>query len=155
MPHPSRNLLANAFNCDCRLVWLGDWLRSRKIVTGNPRCQRPAFLKEIPLQDVALPDFRCEEGERRPAASDGGGVGFCVALTDMMWPCSPPPQVRRRLAACPAPSAPASAPAWTLWCAAAISTCRVCPGESPATSLSCECAPWGRSRHGRGRGLAL
>uniref|UniRef100_A0A8B9I0W2 Slit homolog 1a (Drosophila) n=1 Tax=Astyanax mexicanus TaxID=7994 RepID=A0A8B9I0W2_ASTMX len=58
-----RNLLANSFNCDCRLAWLGDWLRSRKIVTGNPRCQRPAFLKEIPLQDVALPDFRCEEGQ--------------------------------------------------------------------------------------------
>uniref|UniRef100_A0A8C9WMM0 Slit homolog 1 protein n=1 Tax=Scleropages formosus TaxID=113540 RepID=A0A8C9WMM0_SCLFO len=58
----SRNLLANSFHCDCRLSWLGEWLRSRKIVTGNPRCQRPAFLKEIPLQDVALPDFRCEEG---------------------------------------------------------------------------------------------
>ncbi|KAM6916623.1 slit homolog 1a isoform 2-T2 [Xenentodon cancila] len=57
------NLLANSFNCDCRLAWLGDWLRTRKIVTGNPRCQRPAFLKEIPLQDVALPDFRCEEGQ--------------------------------------------------------------------------------------------
>ncbi|KAK1792099.1 hypothetical protein P4O66_001877 [Electrophorus voltai] len=57
------NLLANSFNCDCRLAWLGDWLRSRKIVTGNPRCQRPAFLKEIPLQDVALPDFHCEEGQ--------------------------------------------------------------------------------------------
>ncbi|KAK3507062.1 hypothetical protein QTP70_003872 [Hemibagrus guttatus] len=56
------NLLANSFNCDCRLAWLGDWLRTRKIVTGNPRCQRPAFLKEIPLQDVALPDFRCEDG---------------------------------------------------------------------------------------------
>uniref|UniRef100_A0A8C9TAL4 Slit guidance ligand 1 n=1 Tax=Scleropages formosus TaxID=113540 RepID=A0A8C9TAL4_SCLFO len=55
------NLLANSFHCDCRLSWLGEWLRSRKIVTGNPRCQRPAFLKEIPLQDVALPDFRCEE----------------------------------------------------------------------------------------------
>uniref|UniRef100_A0AAY4CDW9 Slit homolog 1 protein n=1 Tax=Denticeps clupeoides TaxID=299321 RepID=A0AAY4CDW9_9TELE len=61
------NLLANAFNCDCRLAWLGDWLRSRKIVTGNPRCQRPAFLKEIPLQDVALPDFRCEEGPEEPS----------------------------------------------------------------------------------------
>uniref|UniRef100_A0A4W4HLJ4 Slit homolog 1a (Drosophila) n=1 Tax=Electrophorus electricus TaxID=8005 RepID=A0A4W4HLJ4_ELEEL len=57
------NLLANSFNCDCRLAWLGDWLRSRKIVTGNPRCQRPAFLKEIPLQDVALPDFHCEDGQ--------------------------------------------------------------------------------------------
>lgn len=61
-PPSCSNLLANSFNCDCRLAWLGDWLRSRKIVTGNPRCQRPGFLKEIPLQDVALPDFRCEDG---------------------------------------------------------------------------------------------
>uniref|UniRef100_A0A668A7H7 Slit homolog 1 protein n=1 Tax=Myripristis murdjan TaxID=586833 RepID=A0A668A7H7_9TELE len=53
------NLLANPFNCDCRLSWFGAWLRSRRIVTGNPRCQSPAFLREIPLQDVAVPDFRC------------------------------------------------------------------------------------------------
>uniref|UniRef100_A0A3Q2ZWD6 Slit homolog 1 protein n=1 Tax=Kryptolebias marmoratus TaxID=37003 RepID=A0A3Q2ZWD6_KRYMA len=56
------NLLANPFNCDCRLSWFGAWLRSRRIVTGNPRCQSPAFLREIPLQDVAVPDFRCEDG---------------------------------------------------------------------------------------------
>uniref|UniRef100_A0A665UJM7 Slit homolog 1 protein n=1 Tax=Echeneis naucrates TaxID=173247 RepID=A0A665UJM7_ECHNA len=55
------NLLANPFNCDCRLSWFGVWLRSRRIVTGNPRCQGPAFLREIPLQDVAVPDFRCED----------------------------------------------------------------------------------------------
>uniref|UniRef100_A0A673B616 Slit homolog 1b (Drosophila) n=1 Tax=Sphaeramia orbicularis TaxID=375764 RepID=A0A673B616_9TELE len=55
------NLLANPFNCDCRLSWFGAWLRSRRIVTGNPRCQGPAFLREIPLQDVAVPDFRCED----------------------------------------------------------------------------------------------
>lgn len=58
----SRNLLANPFNCNCQLAWLGDWLRRRKIVTGNPRCQNPDFLRQIPLQDVAFPDFRCEEG---------------------------------------------------------------------------------------------
>ncbi|KAJ4944479.1 hypothetical protein JOQ06_013022, partial [Pogonophryne albipinna] len=56
------NLLANPFNCDCRLSWFGAWLRSRRIVTGNPRCQSPAFLRDIPLQDVAVPDFRCEDG---------------------------------------------------------------------------------------------
>ncbi|XP_072319417.1 slit homolog 1 protein-like [Eucyclogobius newberryi] len=56
------NLLANPFKCDCRLSWFGAWLRSRRIVTGNPRCQSPAFLREIPLQDVAAPDFRCEDG---------------------------------------------------------------------------------------------
>ncbi|XP_072413292.1 slit homolog 1 protein-like isoform X2 [Chiloscyllium punctatum] len=56
------NLLANSFNCNCQLAWLGEWLRKRKIVSGNPRCQKPDFLREIPLQDVAYQDFRCEEG---------------------------------------------------------------------------------------------
>uniref|UniRef100_H3CDA3 Slit homolog 1b (Drosophila) n=1 Tax=Tetraodon nigroviridis TaxID=99883 RepID=H3CDA3_TETNG len=66
------NLLANPFNCDCRLSWFGAWLRSRRIVTGNPRCQSPAFLREIPLQDVAAPDFRCEDG----AAQEEAGCGL-------------------------------------------------------------------------------
>uniref|UniRef100_G3PUT6 Slit homolog 2 (Drosophila) n=1 Tax=Gasterosteus aculeatus aculeatus TaxID=481459 RepID=G3PUT6_GASAC len=56
------NLLANPFNCNCHLAWLGDWLRRKRIVTGNPRCQSPYFLKEIPIQDVAVQDFACEDG---------------------------------------------------------------------------------------------
>ncbi|XP_048061947.1 slit homolog 1a [Megalobrama amblycephala] len=63
------NLLANPFNCNCHLAWLSNWLRNRKIVTGNPRCQRPAFLKEIPLQDVALPDFRCEDDQEEASCT--------------------------------------------------------------------------------------
>lgn len=59
----SSNLLANPFNCNCHLAWLGDWLRRKRIVTGNPRCQNPYFLKEIPIQDVAVQDFACEDGE--------------------------------------------------------------------------------------------
>ena len=72
-----RNLLANPFNCNCQLAWLGDWLRKRKIVTGNPRCQNPDFLRQIPLQDVAFPDFRCEEGNSwAPGWQGGWGVGM-------------------------------------------------------------------------------
>uniref|UniRef100_A0A8C4RSH2 Slit homolog 2 (Drosophila) n=1 Tax=Erpetoichthys calabaricus TaxID=27687 RepID=A0A8C4RSH2_ERPCA len=56
------NLLANPFNCNCHLAWLGDWLRKKRIVTGNPRCQNPYFLKEIPIQDVAIQDFTCDDG---------------------------------------------------------------------------------------------
>uniref|UniRef100_A0A8C4UHE8 Slit homolog 2 protein n=1 Tax=Falco tinnunculus TaxID=100819 RepID=A0A8C4UHE8_FALTI len=56
------NLLANPFNCNCHLAWLGDWLRKKRIVTGNPRCQKPYFLKEIPIQDVAIQDFTCDDG---------------------------------------------------------------------------------------------
>lgn len=55
-----RNLLSNPFNCNCHLAWLGRWLRKRRIVSGNPRCQKPFFLKEIPIQDVAIQDFTCE-----------------------------------------------------------------------------------------------
>ncbi|XP_071264563.1 slit homolog 2 protein isoform X5 [Salvelinus alpinus] len=56
------NLLANPFTCNCHLAWLGDWLRRKRIVTGNPRCQNPYFLKEIPIQDVAGQDFTCDDG---------------------------------------------------------------------------------------------
>uniref|UniRef100_A0A8C3DXD9 Slit homolog 2 protein n=1 Tax=Corvus moneduloides TaxID=1196302 RepID=A0A8C3DXD9_CORMO len=48
--------------CNCHLAWLGDWLRKKRIVTGNPRCQKPYFLKEIPIQDVAIQDFTCDDG---------------------------------------------------------------------------------------------
>lgn len=42
------------------MAWLGRWLRKRRIVSGNPRCQKPFFLKEIPIQDVAIQDFTCD-----------------------------------------------------------------------------------------------
>lgn len=73
-PASSRNLLANPFNCNCQLAWLGGWLRKRKIVTGNPRCQNPDFLRQIPLQDVAFPDFRCEEGNSWPPGGEAEGA---------------------------------------------------------------------------------
>uniref|UniRef100_A0A803TZK6 Slit homolog 2 protein n=1 Tax=Anolis carolinensis TaxID=28377 RepID=A0A803TZK6_ANOCA len=63
------NLLANPFNCNCHLAWLGEWLRKKRIVTGNPRCQKPYFLKEIPIQDVAIQDFTCDDGNDENSCS--------------------------------------------------------------------------------------
>ncbi|KAJ8399316.1 hypothetical protein AAFF_G00413540 [Aldrovandia affinis] len=63
------NLLANPFNCNCHLAWLGEWLRKKRIVTGNPRCQNPYFLKEIPIQDVAIQDFACDDGNDENSCS--------------------------------------------------------------------------------------
>ncbi|XP_043925467.1 slit homolog 3 protein-like isoform X2 [Protopterus annectens] len=54
------NLLSNPYNCNCHVAWLGKWLRKKRIVSGNPRCQKPYFLKEIPIQDVAAQDFTCD-----------------------------------------------------------------------------------------------
>lgn len=71
----ARNLLANPFNCNCHLAWLGDWLRKKRIVTGNPRCQSPYFLKEIPIQDVAIQDFACDDGR---FSVDRGPLSFVV-----------------------------------------------------------------------------
>ncbi|XP_034392503.1 slit homolog 1b [Cyclopterus lumpus] len=84
------NLLANPFSCDCRLSWFGAWLRSRRIVTGNPRCQGPAFLREIPLQDVAVPDFRCQDGSVVDDGSCAAGPpcpGQCTCM-DTVVRCS-------------------------------------------------------------------
>lgn len=92
-----RNLLANPFNCDCRLSWLGEWLRSRQIVTGNPRCQNPAFLREIPLQDVAKPDFLC----------DKGNASFQAYVNDyniLRWDCKGPPSNYPKNPSNPCPS---------------------------------------------------
>lgn len=58
--HFHSNLLSNPYVCDCHLAWLGQWLKKTRVVSGNPRCQKPAFLKEIPIQDVATPDFTCD-----------------------------------------------------------------------------------------------
>ncbi|TNN69370.1 Slit 2 protein [Liparis tanakae] len=41
----------------------------KRIVTGNPRCQSPYFLKEIPIQDVAVQDFACEDGNNDNSCS--------------------------------------------------------------------------------------
>ncbi|KAI8480481.1 Slit 2 protein, partial [Branchiostoma belcheri] len=54
------NLLSNPFNCNCHLAWLSEWLRTKRVVTGNPRCYKPSYLREIPIQDIAVQDFKCD-----------------------------------------------------------------------------------------------
>lgn len=61
-------------------------------MTGNPRCQGPAFLREIPLQDVAAPDFRCEDGTQKPPHTSLG-VGAALTL-------APPPGAAPDEASC-------------------------------------------------------
>ncbi|CAN8023631.1 unnamed protein product [Ixodes persulcatus] len=46
------NLLGNPLHCGCHLRWLADWLRGGDKVTGKPRCQSPAALQDVALEDV-------------------------------------------------------------------------------------------------------
>lgn len=109
-----RNLLSNPFNCNCHLAWLGRWLRRRRVVSGNPRCQKPSFLKEIPIQDVAIQDFTCD-GERPGQGLCGGeggesrkreaGTGLCPPPCPLSWPAGPTPDLVCTAAFC--------SPAWS------------------------------------------
>ncbi|XP_066518454.1 slit homolog 2 protein [Hoplias malabaricus] len=82
------NLLANPFNCNCGLSWLGEWLRKKRIVTGNPRCQNPYFLKEIPIQDVATQDFNCEDGNDDSSCSTLARCPVECSCLDTVVRCS-------------------------------------------------------------------
>ncbi|CAG2114694.1 unnamed protein product [Medioppia subpectinata] len=58
------NLLSNPLNCNCHMKWLSNWLKNHNIVTGNPRCQTPVDLRDIPIEDIEPKDFECSEVER-------------------------------------------------------------------------------------------
>ncbi|CAG5989155.1 unnamed protein product [Menidia menidia] len=81
------NLLSNPYMCDCHLAWLGQWLKKTRVVSGNPRCQKPAFLKEIPIQDVATPDFTCDGAEDNGCLPASGCPDVCTC-SDGVVRCS-------------------------------------------------------------------
>uniref|UniRef100_A0A665WD44 Slit homolog 3 (Drosophila) n=1 Tax=Echeneis naucrates TaxID=173247 RepID=A0A665WD44_ECHNA len=81
------NLLSNPYVCDCHLAWLGQWLKKTRVVSGNPRCQKPAFLKEIPIQDVATPDFTCDGAEDNGCLPTSGCPDACTC-SDGVVRCS-------------------------------------------------------------------
>ncbi|XP_061580842.1 slit homolog 3 protein isoform X2 [Cololabis saira] len=81
------NLLSNPYVCDCHLSWLGQWLKKTRVVSGNPRCQRPPFLKEIPIQDVATPDFTCDGVEDNGCLPASGCPDACTC-SDGVVRCS-------------------------------------------------------------------
>lgn len=43
------------------MKWLSQWLKHHDVVTGNPKCQSPDQLKDVPIEDVQLNDFRCDQ----------------------------------------------------------------------------------------------
>ncbi|XP_056328547.1 slit homolog 3 protein [Danio aesculapii] len=82
------NLLSNPYVCDCHLAWLGLWLKKTRVVSGNPRCQKPAFLKEIPIQDVAMPDFSCDGAEENVCLPSAPRCPESCTCSDTVVRCS-------------------------------------------------------------------
>uniref|UniRef100_A0A671LJY6 Slit homolog 3 protein-like n=1 Tax=Sinocyclocheilus anshuiensis TaxID=1608454 RepID=A0A671LJY6_9TELE len=82
------NLLSNPYVCDCHLAWLGLWLKKTRVVSGNPRCQKPAFLKEIPIQDVAMPDFSCDGAEENVCLPSAPHCPDSCTCSDAVVRCS-------------------------------------------------------------------
>uniref|UniRef100_A0A8C2FDZ9 Slit homolog 3 (Drosophila) n=1 Tax=Cyprinus carpio TaxID=7962 RepID=A0A8C2FDZ9_CYPCA len=82
------NLLSNPYVCDCHLAWLGLWLKKTRVVSGNPRCQKPAFLKEIPIQDVAMPDFSCDGVEENVCLPSAPRCPDSCTCSDTVVRCS-------------------------------------------------------------------
>ena len=56
----------NPFECSCPLRWLSGFLATHQsIMSGNPVCQTPANLHQIPIQDVIGSDFACPANEQQ------------------------------------------------------------------------------------------
>ncbi len=54
------NLMGNPLNCNCHMSWLPEWLNSRNVVTGDPICQSPENLRDVPLEGLQKTDFTCD-----------------------------------------------------------------------------------------------
>ena len=55
----SLNLIANPFNCNCHMAWFADWLRTKGLTAGGPRCAFPLHLKDRPIHALPSHEFRC------------------------------------------------------------------------------------------------
>ena len=52
-------LSENPLMCDCRISWLGPWLRSHSRLARSTRCSGPFFLQGKNVADLQKRDFRC------------------------------------------------------------------------------------------------
>lgn len=69
----NRALASNPFNCNCHLAWFSDWLRKRGLSGATPHCAAPAKVRDVPIRDLPLHEFKCLSD-----ADEGClGEGYC------------------------------------------------------------------------------
>ena len=60
LPLETLNLLGNHFICNCHMSWFNKWLNNQvNLAHGNPRCQEPPSLKDLPIADLNSVDLVC------------------------------------------------------------------------------------------------
>ncbi|XP_063707952.1 protein slit [Culicoides brevitarsis] len=63
------NLENNRLDCNCHLKWFPEWLKKKQLVNSVAMCNAPANLKGLPIIDIQLNQFICNE------AGDVGCLG--------------------------------------------------------------------------------
>lgn len=66
-----RNLASNPFNCNCHLGWFSDWLRKRGLSGATPHCAAPAKVRDVPIRDLPLHEFKCTSDADEGCLGDG------------------------------------------------------------------------------------
>lgn len=67
--HFYRNLEDNKLDCNCHLKWFSDWSKKKQLHDLLATCYAPEKLNDLPLVEVPLNHFTCDE------AGDNGCLG--------------------------------------------------------------------------------
>lgn len=54
-----RDLRGNAFNCDCKLKWLVEWLGSTNATVEDIYCESPPEYKKRKINSLSPKEFDC------------------------------------------------------------------------------------------------
>ena len=79
LPLYTLNLLGNHLICNCYMQWFNSWLNNKiDLVHGNPRCQQPSNLKDLPISDLNNNDLSCDFDDQNACIYDSKCPDFCT-----------------------------------------------------------------------------
>ncbi|KAK6489537.1 leucine-rich repeat transmembrane protein FLRT3-like [Huso huso] len=80
----------NPWFCDCRMIWVRDWLRSltARVNVRGLMCQAPDKVKGMAIKDLATNLFDCKEPEILPTVQTTTVVSNTLPTFRGQWPAS-------------------------------------------------------------------